>query len=171
MRAGDASRSSSRSGSRCCDLRRAKHTWRVRVGPGRPLVESGVWPHHVPVPSRPVMVCVVSSHPIVAAGVRALLSEHTGTERFSLVADHADADVVVYDAFNLAPVEGLGDDPADRPGDREGELRTLIAAHPGRVLVLSRLLQPGLTARALAAGAVAPVSISAHADELIALVE
>jgi DNA-binding NarL/FixJ family response regulator len=117
------------------------------------------------------MVCVVSSHPIVAAGVRALLSEHTGTERFSLVADHADADVVVYDAFNLAPVEGLGDDPADRPGDREGELRTLIAAHPGRVLVLSRLLQPGLTARALAAGAVAPVSISAHADELIALVE
>jgi DNA-binding NarL/FixJ family response regulator len=115
----------------------------------------------------PVAVCVVSNHPIVAAGVRALLSEHPDADRFSLVSEHVAADVVVYDAFNLARGHDR-DDPAE---DQAGELGEIIAEHPGRVLVLSRLLQPALTARALAAGAVAPVSIGADSDELIALVE
>jgi DNA-binding NarL/FixJ family response regulator len=51
------------------------------------------------------------------------------------------------------------------------ELDRLVATHPGRVLALSRLLQPGLTARALAAGAVAPVSIGTDVDELVDLIE
>jgi len=107
-----------------------------------------------------INVCVVSGHPIVVAGIRTLLTEVSESDRFACVLDPSDAEVVVYDAFNLA----LGEDHFD-------ELDRLIASHPGRVLVLSRLLQPGLTARALAAGAVAPVSIGADTDELIALVE
>ena len=73
----------------------------------------------------------------------------------------ADADVVIYDVFRLA----TGDDGS------AVELAGLVASHPGRVLALSRLLQPGLTARALANGAVAPVSVSADADEVAALVD
>ena len=107
-----------------------------------------------------IVVCVVSSHPIVVAGIRTLLIEASGSDRFACTRDPGDADVVVYDAFNLA----LGDHHSD-------ELDRLIASHPGRVLALSRLLQPGLTARAIAAGAAAPVSIGADADELIALIE
>lgn len=106
------------------------------------------------------MLCVVSDHPIVVTGVRGVLTETSPEGHVAFTDEHRDADVVVYDAFNLAPA-GRGID----------ELRRLVAAHPGRVLVLSRLLQPALTARALAAGAVAPVSIGADGDELLALVE
>jgi|1185.fasta_scaffold22493_2 NarL family two-component system response regulator LiaR len=107
-----------------------------------------------------IPICVVSGHPIVVAGIRTLLSEVPGPARFACVPDPVDARVVIYDAFNLA----LGDRHAD-------ELDRLIATHPGRVLALSRLLQPALTARALAAGAVFPVSIGADPDELVALIE
>ena len=74
----------------------------------------------------------------------------------------ADADVVIYDVFNLATSDDDGS---------AGDLTKLVTSHPGRVLALSRLLQPGLTARALANGAVAPVSVSADADEIAALVD
>src|SRR6478609_11056339 len=105
-------------------------------------------------------VCVISSHPIVAAGIRTLLLEHPDCAQCVCVPEPAGAAVVIYDAFNLAI------------GDRHiRELDRVIATRPGRVLVLSRLLQPGLTARALAAGAVAAISISADADELVALIE
>jgi DNA-binding NarL/FixJ family response regulator len=104
--------------------------------------------------------CVVSGQPIVVAGIRALLTEVRGPGRFAFLRDPDEADVVIFDAFNLAIDEQYTE-----------RLDQLIAAHPGRVLVLSRLLQPGLTARALAAGAVAPVSVGADTDELVALVE
>ena len=107
-----------------------------------------------------ITVCVISGHPIVVAGIRTLLTELPGPARFGCVPRPGDAEVVIYDAFNLALCEHDDD-----------ELHQLIATHPGRVLALSRLLQPGLTARALAAGAVAPVSIGADADELGALIE
>ena len=110
--------------------------------------------------SPPTAVCVISGHPIVAAGIRSLLSEDSERGLFAFVTDPADADVVIYDAFNLAVADS-----------HTVELAELVASHPDRVLALSRLLQPGLTARALAAGAVAPVSIGADADELAALVE
>lgn len=110
-----------------------------------------------------VSVCVLSDQPIVAAGTRAVLSEYSSLSlKFEFVEDHRLADVVIYDTFRLATAEG---------GDRARELRDVVAAHPGRVLALSRLLQPRLTARALAAGAVAPVAIGADADELVGLVE
>jgi len=107
-----------------------------------------------------ITVCAVSRHPIVVAGIRSLLTEIPGPARFVCVPDPGDARVVIYDAFNLA----LADHHAY-------ELDQLIATHPGRVLALSRLLQPGLTARVLAAGAVFPVSIGADRDELVALIE
>jgi DNA-binding NarL/FixJ family response regulator len=119
-----------------------------------------VRPHHQVMDSRPVTVSVVSDHPIVAAGIRTLLTEHADRGQFAFVPNSLDADVVIYDAFNLAVAE-----------DHNDELAELVASHPNRVLALSRLLQPGLTARALAAGAVAPISIGADADELVALVE
>ena len=42
--------------------------------------------------------------------------------------------------------------------------------HSGRVLALSRALQPGLTARALDLGAVAVIPISADAEQLLAFI-
>lgn len=108
-------------------------------------------------------VCVVSGQPIVVAGIRALLAESADPERvYATVTEPLDADVVIYDAFKLATSDDDGS---------AGELIRLVASHPGRVLALSRLLQPGLTARALANGAVAPVSVSADGDEIAALVD
>ena len=108
-------------------------------------------------------MCVVSGQPIVVAGIRALLAEVADPRRvYTTVSEPVDADVVIYDVFNLA----TSDD-----GWSTVELTQLAASHPGRVLALSRLLQPGLTARALANGAVAPVSVSADADEIAALVD
>jgi NarL family two-component system response regulator LiaR len=108
-------------------------------------------------------VCVVSGQPIVVAGIRALLAEVADPLRvYTTVSEPVDADIVIYDVFNLA----TSDD-----GGSARELTKLVATHPGRVLALSRLLQPGLTARALANGAIAPVSVSADADEIAALVD
>lgn len=107
-----------------------------------------------------ITVCVVSSHPIVVAGIRSLLAEIRDCAQFTLVSVPGEAEVVIYDVFNLANGDHLAAD-----------LNRLIATHPGRVLALSRLLQPTLTARALAAGAVLPVSIGADGDELAALIE
>jgi len=113
--------------------------------------------------TRICTVCVVSGQPIIVAGIRALLTEATDAGcSYLATADPADADVVIYDVFNLAI--------AAHP-DNEEELRELVAGHPGRVLALSRLLQPGLTARALSIGAAAPISVSADGTELVALVE
>jgi hypothetical protein len=75
-------------------------------------------------------VCVVCEHPIVAAGIRALLTETIGptdrVPRFELVADHVDADVVVYDVFNLA--SGEDDDRKRGWSHPDGELEELVAA-------------------------------------------
>lgn len=108
-------------------------------------------------------MCVVSGQPILVAGIRTLLGESADADICYLtVTDPAAADVVIYDVFNLA----TGNDQ-----ESEDELRKLAADHPGRVLALSRLLQPGLTARALSLGAAAPVSVSAAGEELTALVD
>ena len=108
-----------------------------------------------PVKSPVVRVHVVSGHPVVRAGVQSLLQQHTG--RVLLVGDSASADVVVYDVHGLS--EGDGDD-----------LRLLVKRHPGRVVALSRVLQPGLLARALDLGAVVSASIAYEGHELVDLV-
>jgi DNA-binding NarL/FixJ family response regulator len=136
------------------------------------LKTPGFRTHDVPVVGQGSVtrVCVVSSQPIVVAGIRALLEDSARADRgYLTVTDPDQADVVIYDVFRLAshPIDnGDGGD-----GGSARELTDLVARHPGRVLALSRLLQPGLTARALANGAVAPVSVSADADEVAALVD
>jgi len=102
-----------------------------------------------------VRVQVVSGHPVVRAGVQSLLERHT--DQLLLVDEPAPADVVVYDVHGLS--EGDGDD-----------LRLLVKRHPGRVVALSRVLQPGLVARALDLGAVVSGSIASDEQELLALV-
>lgn len=105
-----------------------------------------------------VRVRVHSEHPIVPAGLATLLAPYA--DRVRVVEDgEVGPDVVVlYDVFGLHE----GDDR---------ELELLVKRHPGRVLALSRELQPGLTARALGLGAVASVSIGADAEELLAAIE
>jgi DNA-binding NarL/FixJ family response regulator len=106
----------------------------------------------------PVRTTLLSDQPIVVAGVERLLEPYT--DRVVLVArdTRPPADVVLYDVLGLH--SGNGDD-----------LELAIKRHPGRVLALSRELQPGLTARALALGAVSSVSMAAGAQELVAVIE
>jgi DNA-binding NarL/FixJ family response regulator len=108
-----------------------------------------------------VRVGLISEQAMVRAGARALLEQFA--DRVTVVeigpeADLGEADVVLYDVLGLH--EGDGRD-----------LELALKAHPGRVLALSRELQPGLTARALAMGAIASVSLGASADELVETVE
>jgi DNA-binding NarL/FixJ family response regulator len=110
--------------------------------------------------ARPIRVSVVSVHPIVRAGIQTLLTPHS--DRVTCVTGGSvaseTADVVVYDVFGLHLDEGT-------------DLERAIEHHPGRVLALSRVLQPGLTARAVRMGASAWVSIAADANELLAAIE
>ena len=108
-----------------------------------------------------VRVGLISEHAIVRAGVRSLLAPYA--DRVSVVeigpeADLGDAHVVLYDVLGLHRGEGE-------------DLETAIKAHPGRVLAVSRELQPGLTARALGMGAVASISLGIDAAELVEAVE
>jgi DNA-binding NarL/FixJ family response regulator len=102
-----------------------------------------------------VRVQVVSAHPVVYAGVQSLLELHA--DRVVLSEDPAGADVVVYDVHGLSDADG-------------DDLRLLVKRHPGRVVALSRVLQPGLAARALDLGAVASVSVAADDRELVDVV-
>jgi len=102
---------------------------------------------------RPVSVLVLSEQPVIAAGVEHLLARFP---KWITVVDEADADdetVVLYDVFGLY----VGHDD---------EFEKVVKRHPGRVLALSRVLQPGLTARALEIGAVASISVGMDAEEL-----
>ena len=108
-----------------------------------------------------VRVGVISEHAVVRAGVRSMLEPYG--DRLVVVdigpsADLGEADVVLYDVLGLQ--HGNGKD-----------LETAVKAHPGRVLALSRELQPGLTARALAIGAITSVSLGADAEEMVDAVE
>jgi DNA-binding NarL/FixJ family response regulator len=108
-----------------------------------------------------VRVGVISRHAVVRAGVRSLLAAYA--DRMVVVdigpdADLGEADVVLYDVLGLQHGDGK-------------DLEKAVKAHPGRVLALSRELQPGLTARALAIGAITSVSLGADAEELVDAVE
>jgi DNA-binding NarL/FixJ family response regulator len=114
----------------------------------------------LPVPSgpRPVRTTLLSEHPIVIAGVQRLLEPYV--ERVLLIPpdELPRADLVLYDVIGLH--DGTGED-----------LELAIKRHPGRVLALSRELQPGLTARALGMGAVASVPFGSDALELVVAIE
>jgi DNA-binding NarL/FixJ family response regulator len=64
---------------------------------------------------------------------------------------------VIYDVIGLHLCDGQ-------------DLERAVMHHAGRVLALSRALQPGLTARALDLGAVAVIPISADAEQLLAFI-
>lgn len=107
---------------------------------------------------RPVSVVVVSEQSVIAAGIERLLEPYRDRV---VVVDEAMADldaVVVYDVFGL--YVGKDDD-----------LERVVKRFPDRVLALSRVLQPGLTARALDLGAVASVSVGLPAPELVEAIE
>ncbi|HYF74394.1 MAG TPA: response regulator transcription factor [Nocardioides sp.] len=109
-------------------------------------------------PVRPISVVVLSDQPVIVAGIERLLEPYA--ERVRVVAD-ADADddaVVLYDVFGLF----VG---------KEEDFEKVVKKHPDRVLAMSRVLQPGLTARALDLGAVASVSVGLDAPELVAAIE
>lgn len=107
---------------------------------------------------RPVRTTILSEHPIVRSGVEKLLEPYA--ERVLMIPpdELPRAEVVVYDVYGLHT--GTGED-----------LELAIKRHPGRVLALSRELQPGLTARALALGAVASVPFGSDAVQLVEAIE
>jgi DNA-binding NarL/FixJ family response regulator len=115
-----------------------------------------------PTSAAPILrVGLISEQAVVRAGVSRLLEPYA--ERVTVVdigpgADRGDAHVVLYDVLGLH--EGDGKD-----------LETAVKAHPGRVLALSRELQPGLAARALGMGAIAAVSLGIEAEELVESIE
>lgn len=115
---------------------------------------------------RALRVQVISRQPIVRAGIESLLETHAEDvvivghrpECATQPLDTAGAlDAVIYDVIGLYLDDGQ-------------DLEVLAQAFPSRVLALSRELQPGLAARALALGAVATVSIGADAAELLATI-
>jgi DNA-binding NarL/FixJ family response regulator len=112
-------------------------------------------------PSGVIRVGLISDQPVVRVGVRSMVEPYA--DRVVVVdigpeADLGDAQVVLYDVLLLSHGDGK-------------DLETAVKAHPGRVLALSRELQPGLTARALGMGAITSVSLGIEADELVETVE
>lgn len=112
-------------------------------------------------PSGPVRVGLITDHAMVRAGVLGMTAPYA--DRVVVVdigpdSDLGEADVVLYDVLRLSHGDGK-------------DLETAVKAHPGRVLALSRELQPGLTARALGMGAITAVSLGADADVLVKAVE
>lgn len=108
--------------------------------------------------TRPIPVVVLSDQPVIAAGVERLLEPYADRV---VVVDDAIADdhaVVLYDVFGLYEGE-------------EEAFERVVKKYPDRVLALSRVLQPGLTARALDLGAVASVSVGLPAAGLVAAIE
>lgn len=107
---------------------------------------------------RPVSVVVISDQPVITAGIERLVEPYGDRV---VVVDEAMADVeavVLYDAFGLY----VG---------RDEDLERVVKRFPERVLALSPVLQPGLTARALDLGAVASVSVGLQAEELVEAIE
>lgn len=106
---------------------------------------------------RPIRVALVTQHEIVRAGVRSLLAPYADRVRVVEPGPGSrldDVDVLLFDVLTLSDGDGA-------------DLEAAVKACPGRVLALSRELQPGLAARALAMGAVASVSLGIGADELV----
>jgi DNA-binding NarL/FixJ family response regulator len=102
-----------------------------------------------------VRVAVRSGQDIVRVGVESMLGDVSAC--VEVVAPHEHPDVLLYDVFGLYE------------GDAQ-DLELAVKRHPGRVLALSRDLQPGLAAQAMAIGAIGTVSIGASRDELVEMI-
>ncbi len=106
---------------------------------------------------RPCRVQIITEHPIIRAGIQALLSPYRDAVTMATGPSEGSFDVVIYDVICLHLSDGL-------------DLERAVTRHPARVLALSRALQPGLTARALDLGAVAAIPISADAMQLMTVI-
>ena len=107
--------------------------------------------------SRAVGVQIITNQPIIRAGIKSLLATHGGAVRVVADSSGGPTAVVIYDVIGLHLCDGQ-------------DLERAVMHHPGRVLALSRALQPGLTARALNLGAVAAIPISADAERLLTVI-
>ena len=107
---------------------------------------------------RPCRVQIITEHPIIRAGIDSLLAAHCDDVTMVTGPSEGSIDVVIYDVIGLHLRDGL-------------DLERAVRCHPGRVLALSRALQPGLTARALDLGAVAAIPISADAVQLLEVIQ
>lgn len=111
---------------------------------------------------QPVRVAIISRQEMVARGMIAMLMDYP--ERVIVVAlpsvrsRATGVDVVIYDTIGLHNSDG-------------GDLDHLIHRTDASVLVMARDMRPDLRARALAQGATAWISQSAHAAELVEAVE
>jgi DNA-binding NarL/FixJ family response regulator len=155
----------SRGGASPSPAREDRGLGRASSESARPPRRTPVFRHDEPDTAghgRALRVQVVSAQPIVRAGIEALLETHADDvvivgHRPALATPCASLDVVIYDVIGLHLDDGQ-------------DLEVLAQTCPGRVLALSRELQPGLAARALALGAVGAISIGADVAELLATV-
>lgn len=132
----------------------------------------------VAISTATIRVLVISIEPIVRIGVETVLAAQAVDGGRSIeVARPVDpcsttattslpqpdracddpVDVVLYDVLGLHLTDG-------------DDLDVAVRSHPGRVIALARALQPGLTGRALAQGAIASVPLGASADRLRAAI-
>ena len=108
---------------------------------------------------RPLRVAVLSPHPIVTEGLRTLLGTMDGRVEHVRLDDGApDPDVVLYDAIGLLP--------RDRT-----DFDLLVGGTTARVLVISRELNPGLAALALASGADGHFPMGANREQILEAIE
>ena len=98
-----------------------------------------------------VTVAVQSPLPAVSRGLVAMLAERT--EQVEVVADHVDADVVLYDAHALADGDGA-------------DLERLVATSPAVIVAVRNGLRPALAAEAIARGAHGSVDLGSDRDAL-----
>lgn len=116
----------------------------------------------MPTPPPPVRIAIVSPQEIVARGIMAMLADYPDRVMAaalpSVRSRAKGVHVVLYDTMGL------------RTGD-DSELRHLVEQTDAEVLVLSRDMRPDLRARALALGAIAWVSMSIRARELVDAIE
>lgn len=110
----------------------------------------------------PVRVAIISRQEVVARGLTAMLMDFP--DRVIVVAlpsvrsKAAGVDVVIYDTIGLHDNDGA-------------DLDHLVHHTDANVLVMSRDMRPDLRARAIAMGATAWISMSAHASALVEAVE
>lgn len=106
----------------------------------------------------PARVGVLTSQPIVAAGLQSVLAQGNGTWQVVLEPDGATPpEVVLYDALLLHAGDG-------------SDLDQLVEAAESVVIAVARDLRPDLAAQALDRGAAATVSLGISCGELVEVV-
>ena len=110
-------------------------------------------------PTGTVWIDVVTSHPVVAAGIAKLLEGRHETRVVRARGPHADPpDVVFYDVIGLHEQDGK-------------DLDRLVIDGSAVVVAVTRPLRPDLGAAALERGAQAAISLAASREDFLEVVE